>query len=273
MRGHRQGRLQAGRADLLASTCAASEFFDKTASTPSRAKAQPSTTRRDGRLLRELVRASTRSSRSKTAWPKTTGTAGRRSPSGSASKSSSWATTCSSPTPSILEKGIQRGHRQLHPDQGEPDRHADRDPRRHRDGASAPATPRSSRTARARPRTPPSPTSRWRRTRARSRPARRRAPTASRSTTSCCASRTSWTRWRSSGVTTCSTTSASNRAVLNTAAQKGRIPGGCALFHFRFSPFAVPRLSAHRAAAGAETCRAGGLPLRRLSHEGILAPC
>ena len=34
----------------------------------------------------------------------------------------------------ILREGIQRGHGQLDPDQGEPDRHAHRDLRRDRDG-------------------------------------------------------------------------------------------------------------------------------------------
>ena len=48
---------------------------------------------------------------------------------------SSSATTCSSPTPSVCQDGIEQGRRQLHPDQGQPDRHADRDAGRHRDGA------------------------------------------------------------------------------------------------------------------------------------------
>ena len=51
----------------------------------------------------------TRSSRSRTAWPKTTGTAGPRSPSGSATECSSSATTCSSPTPSGSARGIDAG--------------------------------------------------------------------------------------------------------------------------------------------------------------------
>ena len=49
--------------------------------------------------------------------------------------------------------------RQCDPDQGQPDRHADRDAGRHRHGGATPATPRSSRIAPARPRTPRSPTS------------------------------------------------------------------------------------------------------------------
>ena len=41
-----------------------------------------------------------------------------------------------------LAQGIKRGRRQLDPGQGQPDRHADRDARRRRDGARAPATRR-----------------------------------------------------------------------------------------------------------------------------------
>ena len=52
--------------------------------------------------------------------------------------------------------------RQFDPDQGQPDRHADRDHRRDPAGAEHRAIRRSSRTARARPRTRPSPTSRSR---------------------------------------------------------------------------------------------------------------
>ena len=61
----------------------------------------------------------------------------------------------------ILKEGIEKQHRQRHPDQGEPDRHADRDAGGHRDGRGGEATPPSSRIARARPKTTPSPTSPW----------------------------------------------------------------------------------------------------------------
>ena len=47
----------------------------------------------------------TRSSRSKTGWPRTTGRAGGSSPPSSAAVSSSWATTCSSPTRSGSSEG------------------------------------------------------------------------------------------------------------------------------------------------------------------------
>ena len=63
----------------------------------------------------------------------------------------------------ILQEGIQQEDRQRDPDQGEPDRHADRDAGRHRHGREGAAMRRSSRTARARPRTRPSRTSRLRR--------------------------------------------------------------------------------------------------------------
>ena len=56
--------------------------------------------RRDGGLLGSPRRTSTPSSPSRTAWPRRTGTAGRRSPSASATACSWWATTCSSRTPS-----------------------------------------------------------------------------------------------------------------------------------------------------------------------------
>ena len=68
-------------------------------------------------------------------------------------------------------RGDRQGLLQQHPDQGQPDRHADRDVRRRRAGPAEPATRPSSATARARPRTPPSPTSPWPPTAARSRPA------------------------------------------------------------------------------------------------------
>ena len=116
----------------------------------------------------------------------------------SATRSSSSATTSSSPTPSSSQQGIEQRRRQLHPHQGQPDRHAHRDPRRHRAGHAARLHRRHLATAPARPRTPPSPTSPWPPTPARSRPARPAAPTASASTTSCCASRKSWARAPSS---------------------------------------------------------------------------
>ena len=68
------------------------------------------------------------------------------------------ATTCSSPTPRSCSRHRAR-RRQLDPDQAEPDRHADGDAGRDRDGRQGRLRRRSSRTVRARPRTPRSPTS------------------------------------------------------------------------------------------------------------------
>jgi enolase len=51
-------------------------------------------------VLRGAGRRVPAGSRSRTRWPRTTGTAGSRSPTRSARRCRSWATTCSSPTPS-----------------------------------------------------------------------------------------------------------------------------------------------------------------------------
>ena len=86
---------------------------------------------RPGELAEYLGRAgstATRSSRSRTAWPRTTGTAGAPSPTRWATACSSSATTCSSPTPSGSRWGSSGG-RELDPHQGQPDRHAHRDAR------------------------------------------------------------------------------------------------------------------------------------------------
>ena len=74
--------------------------------------------------------------------------------------------------PAIFQRRHRQGHRQRDPDQGQPDRHADRDARRDRDGRRGELRRGRSRTAPAKPRTPPSPTSRSRPPRRRSRPAR-----------------------------------------------------------------------------------------------------
>ena len=84
----------------------------------------------------ETSRRAIRSSPSKTAWRKTIGTAGTRSPRPSATRCNSWATISSSPTRQRLKEGIAKRRRQRHPHQGQPDRLADRDARRRRDRAS-----------------------------------------------------------------------------------------------------------------------------------------
>ena len=100
--------------------------------------------------------------------------------------------------PAILAKGHRGGHRQLDPDQGQPDRHADRDPGGGRDGPPRRLHRRSSRTARARPRIRPSPTSRSRPTAARSRPARSRSDRLAKYNQLCASSR-SWAAARLRG--------------------------------------------------------------------------
>ena len=97
-----------------------------------------------------------------------------------------------------LRRGIDAGRGQLDPGQGQPDRHADRDAGRDRDGARGRlqrghVAPLGRDRGRRR-----SPTSPWPPAAGRSRPARRRARTAWRSTTSSCASRSSSARTRAS---------------------------------------------------------------------------
>ena len=77
-----------------------------------------------------------RSSPSRTAMPRTIGTAGRSPPTCSATRSRSSATIFSSPMSSDPRRRHQEGRRQFDPDQGQPDRHADRDARRRRYGPS-----------------------------------------------------------------------------------------------------------------------------------------
>jgi enolase len=57
----------------------------------------------------DWCKPSTRSARSRTAWPRTTGRAGRSSPTSSATRSSSSATTCSSPTRSSCRRASTKG--------------------------------------------------------------------------------------------------------------------------------------------------------------------
>ena len=97
---------------------------------------------RAGRVGRATVRTSstaTRSSRSRTAWPRTTGTAGRRSTDRARRRLQLVGDDIFVTNPSGCSQGIERGVAQLDPDQGQPDRHAHRDARRDR-LAHAPAT-------------------------------------------------------------------------------------------------------------------------------------
>ena len=190
--GDREGRLQAGRGRLPRARSAPRPSSSRTASTSTRARARRATATSRSPISPtsspEFPIVSIEDGMAEDDWDgwKALTDKTRRQ------DASSSATTSSSPTPTRLSRGHRARHRQLDPGQGQPDRLADRDARRGRDGARAPATPRSCRTARARPRTRPSPTSPSPPIAGRSRPARWPAPTASPNTTSSSASRRSW---------------------------------------------------------------------------------
>ncbi len=97
-----------GEEIALALDTASSEFYRQKASTCSTAKAGSSRVPSSPTISRILRRA-TRSCRSRTAWPRTTGKAGRSSPRRSGVACSSSATTCSSPIPSAFGRGIELG--------------------------------------------------------------------------------------------------------------------------------------------------------------------
>ena len=103
----------------------------RTASTSSRSPASATrTSERDGGSSTPSGCATTRSSRSKTAWPKATGRLGDADQSARRRRCSSSATTSSSPTRRSSSEGIDQGHRQLAAREGQPDRHPHRDARR-----------------------------------------------------------------------------------------------------------------------------------------------
>ena len=77
----------------------------------------------------------TRSSRSRTAWARTTGTAGSCSPQRLGARVQLVGDDLFVTNVERLERGIRERLRQRDPDQGQPDRHPDRDARRGRDGA------------------------------------------------------------------------------------------------------------------------------------------
>ena len=133
--GDREGRLQAGRGRRARRSTAPRPSSSRTASTTSKARARRATPTSMVDYLADLVRALPdrldRGRHGRGRLGRLEG-ADRRDRRRSASSS---ATTCSSPTPSAWREGIEQGHRQLDPGQGQPDRHADRDARRGRDGA------------------------------------------------------------------------------------------------------------------------------------------
>ena len=101
---------------------------------PPRGRGPHARRRRDGRVLGRAGATATRSSRSRTAWPRRTGTAGSRSPSASGDRVQLVGDDLFVTNSSRLQKGIELGAGNAHPDQAEPDRHAVRDARRHGPG-------------------------------------------------------------------------------------------------------------------------------------------
>ena len=94
----------------------------------------PARRRADGRRCTKACAPTTRSSRSRTAWPKTTGTAGSCSPQRLGARVQLVGDDLFVTNVERLERGIRERLRQRDPGQGQPDRHADRDARRGRDG-------------------------------------------------------------------------------------------------------------------------------------------
>ena len=91
--------------------------------------------RANGRILGQLGAPVSRSSRSKTAWPKTIGTAGSSLTSELGKKIQLVGDDLFVTNTENFRARHRRRHRQRHSDQAESDRHADRDHRRHRNGA------------------------------------------------------------------------------------------------------------------------------------------
>ena len=105
----------------------------------------------------------------------------------------------------IFERGIRESVSNRDTDQAEPDRHADRDPGRDRDGEAGLLRGRHLPPVRARPRTRPSPTWPSRPTRGRSRRGRSAGPIEPPNTTSCCVSSVRSEPERSTPARRCST--------------------------------------------------------------------
>ena len=126
--------------------------------------------RRHDRVLDGRCSTDSRSSRSRTRWPRTTGTGWADDHREARRARAARGRRPVRHEPRAAGARDPRGRRQRDPGQGEPDRDADRDARRDRARRNERATASSSATAAARPRTRRSPTSRSRRTPARSRP-------------------------------------------------------------------------------------------------------
>ena len=120
------------------STSAATEFYRDGVVRPARARAGRSR-RDDSSAISRRSATAIRSSRSKTAWPRTTGTVGPRSPSSSATRVQLVGDDVFVTNSERLARGHRPRRRQLDPREGQPDRHAHRDARhgRARDVAAA----------------------------------------------------------------------------------------------------------------------------------------
>ena len=119
---------------MLALDPAATEFF-KNGNYRVRRRGQDPLARAAGRLSRRTRRDAIRSSRSRTAWRRTIGRAGRSLTDKIGKKCQLVGDDLFVTNVTRLAQGIKRRHRQFDPDQGQPDRHADRDAGRCRDGA------------------------------------------------------------------------------------------------------------------------------------------
>ena len=94
--GHQGRRLQGGQADLPRARCGQQRVLQQERHLHLQEEhRQDGLRRRADQLLRQALRQVSRSSASKTAAPKATGRTGRSSPTSSATRSSSSATTCS----------------------------------------------------------------------------------------------------------------------------------------------------------------------------------
>ena len=141
-RGDRQGRLHARHGRRAGARLRRVRSSTRTAIYELESRGREAHAAADGRLSSRPGSTSIRSSASRTAWPRTTGTAGSCSPSGSARRCRLVGDDLFVTNTKILKQGIAQGRRQFDPDQDQPDRHADRDLRRDQRWPSAPATPR-----------------------------------------------------------------------------------------------------------------------------------
>lgn len=153
----RAAGYEPGKDIAIGLDCASSEFFEEGRYVMKKSSGASLTAEEWIDVLKAGA-TSTRSSRSKTAWPKATGKAGPSSRRRSANACSSSATTSSSRTPRSSRKALKRASRtrsSSRSTRSAPSRKPSKPSKR----PSARATPPSFRTARAKPKTARSPTS------------------------------------------------------------------------------------------------------------------